>query len=106
MSSVCACLQDHSVLVQRSMLDFLLTAFPMHNSQLTRADQAKIVEAAVNVVLRRDMSLNRRLYSWLLGTTANTAVTSVADGAPRPRADSSSTTSEMDLSYFTVNNYS
>ncbi|XP_012945131.1 protein dopey-1 [Aplysia californica] len=102
-SSVCACLQDSSVLVQRSMLDFLLMAFPMHNGQLTRADQAKVVEAAVNVVLRRDMSLNRRLYAWLLGTstTATTATVTVdSSSSARQRADSSSTTSEMDLSYF------
>ncbi|KAH9488782.1 hypothetical protein Btru_059413 [Bulinus truncatus] len=60
-AGMCACLQDSSVLVQRSMLDFLLLAFPLHNGQLTKADMSKVVEAGVNVVLRRDMSLNRRL---------------------------------------------
>jgi hypothetical protein len=52
-------------------LDFLLIGFPMHNSQLTKDDMTKIVVAAVHVVLRRDMSLNRRLFAWLLGTSAN-----------------------------------
>lgn len=28
----------------------------------------RILSAALHVVLRRDMSLNRRLYAWLLGT--------------------------------------
>lgn len=102
-SGVCACLQDSSVLVQRSMLDFLLMAFPMHNGQLTRADVGKIVEAAVNVVLRRDMSLNRRLYAWFLGTSSSTTTATLSvDTNARNRADSSSTTSEMDISYFQV----
>ncbi|CAG5127027.1 unnamed protein product, partial [Candidula unifasciata] len=99
-TGICACLQDSSVLVQRSMLDFLLLAFPMHNGQLTRADVAKIVEAAVNVVLRRDMSLNRRLYAWLLGTTTTTTTATTDSHHGRQRTDSSSTTSEMDLGYF------
>jgi hypothetical protein len=66
--ALCSALQDSSVLVQRSMLDYLLVAFPMHNGQLTRTDLATVVEAAINVVLRRDMSLNRRLYLWFLGS--------------------------------------
>ena len=31
-------------------------------------DLIVLVKAAVGVVLRKDMSLNRRLYAWLLGT--------------------------------------
>ena len=105
-SSLCSGLQDSSVLVQRSMLDFLLVAFPMHTGQLTKADLGRVVEAALNVVLRRDMSLNRRLYAWLLGTNTSTPVGPVpcsggaGKGSDLQRADSSSTTGEMDLSYF------
>lgn len=103
--SLCSALQDSSVLVQRSSLDFLLLAFPMHNGQLTRKDLATVVEAALNVVLRRDMSLNRRLYLWFLGTStqqaqASTLSSESGTSARRARADSSSTTSEFDLSYF------
>lgn len=36
--------------------------------QATRPDMIRILSAALHVVLRRDMSLNRRLYAWLLGT--------------------------------------
>ena len=57
--------------MQRHALELLLTGFPMHNSQLTRPDMVKIANATIKVVLRRDMSLNRRLYAWLLGTDAN-----------------------------------
>lgn len=35
--------------------------------QATRPDMVRILSAALHVVLRRDMSLNRRLYAWLLG---------------------------------------
>ncbi len=69
--ALCSSMQDSSVLVQRSALDFLLVAFPMHNSQLVRPDMIKVITATIKVVLRRDMSLNRRLYAWLLGTDAN-----------------------------------
>ncbi|KAK3576489.1 hypothetical protein CHS0354_034162 [Potamilus streckersoni] len=69
--ALCNAVQDTSVLVQRSFLDFLLLAFPLHNGQLTRSDMKKIVQAAINVLLRRDMSLNRRLYAWLLGTISS-----------------------------------
>ena len=37
-------------------------------AQATRPDMIRILSAALHVVLRRDMSLNRRLYAWLLGT--------------------------------------
>ncbi|XP_042561092.1 LOW QUALITY PROTEIN: protein dopey-1 [Clupea harengus] len=63
--------QDSSVLVQRSTLDLILFCFPFHMSQATRTDMIRILSAALHVVLRRDMSLNRRLYAWLLGFDNN-----------------------------------
>ncbi|XP_067674328.1 protein dopey-1-like isoform X1 [Haliotis asinina] len=98
--AICGSLQDTSVLVQRILLDFLLLAFPMHNAQLTKEDMSKIVKSAINVVLRRDMSLNRRLYGWLLGTTTTGTSVTVAETNRLHRSDSTSTSSEMDLGYF------
>ncbi|KAF4532766.1 hypothetical protein B566_EDAN003546 [Ephemera danica] len=66
--ALCAAVQDTSVLVQRSTLDLLLAGLPMHNSQLVRPDMLQLVTAALTTILRRDMSLNRRLFAWLLGT--------------------------------------
>ncbi|XP_045150420.1 protein dopey-1 isoform X9 [Echinops telfairi] len=40
----------------------------------TRPDMIRILSAALHVVLRRDMSLNRRLYAWLLGFDNNGAI--------------------------------
>lgn len=98
--AVCVAVQDTAVLVQRVLLDFLLLAFPMHNSQLTKSDMSKIVKAVTNVLLRRDMSLNRRLYTWFLGTPGAAQVAITTEIAKKQRSDSISTTSETDTSYF------
>ncbi|XP_056647831.1 protein dopey-1 homolog [Diorhabda sublineata] len=70
-SGLCAAVQDSSVLVQRSALDLLMVCFPMNNKQLLYADMVRLVTAALTTILRRDMSLNRRLYSWILGNDVN-----------------------------------
>uniref|UniRef100_A0ABM0MUJ4 Protein dopey-1-like n=1 Tax=Saccoglossus kowalevskii TaxID=10224 RepID=A0ABM0MUJ4_SACKO len=103
-SSVSAALHDTSVLVQRSMLDFLLQCLPMHTGRLDKEDTTKVVMAALNVVLRRDMSLNRRLYSWLLGGDSN-SLSSGAEFRPRMQhaesvSSSITTLSEDETSYF------
>ncbi|AWO97049.1 putative protein dopey-1 [Scophthalmus maximus] len=73
--AVSTSVQDSSVLVQRSTLDLILFCFPFHMSQATRPDMIRILSAALHVVLRRDMSLNRRLYAWLLGFDNNGVIT-------------------------------
>ncbi|CAL8369830.1 unnamed protein product [Arctogadus glacialis] len=74
--SVCLALQDSNVLVQRNMLEILLHFFPFDECldeekssvNMSREDMVTVVSAATLTLLRRDMSLNRRLYTWLLGT--------------------------------------
>ncbi|PSK53957.1 hypothetical protein B9Z65_7763 [Elsinoe australis] len=72
-------LSDPNILVQRGFLDLLVTHIPLHTSLLQHIVQAVdldlLVGGAVTVVLRRDMSLNRRLWSWFLGPD-----TSATDG--------------------------
>ncbi|KAG0365844.1 hypothetical protein BGZ54_006153 [Gamsiella multidivaricata] len=58
---------DSQLLVQRAMLDLLVVHFPISNGLIEDNDLKVLVKAAVGVVLRKDMSLNRRLYAWLLG---------------------------------------
>lgn len=64
-------LSDEQVLVQRNFLDLLVTHLPLSSpilqSRITKYDLQRLVVAAVGVVSRRDMSLNRRLWAWLLG---------------------------------------
>uniref|UniRef100_A0A182WIP1 Uncharacterized protein n=1 Tax=Anopheles minimus TaxID=112268 RepID=A0A182WIP1_9DIPT len=66
-NGLCSCLNDTVILVQRNTLEFLLLAFPMHDPLLSELYTTRLVKTALNTILRRDMSLNRRLYSWLLG---------------------------------------
>jgi len=74
--SLCTSFEDTSVLVQRSALEFLLAAFPLHGTHLIRADVVQLLAAAITAVLRRDMSLNRRLFAWLLGSEVQLHVSS------------------------------
>ena len=69
-------LLDEQLLVQRNFLDILVTHLPLKSpilqSRITERDLETLIIAAVSVVTRREMSLNRRLWSWFLGPeTAN-----------------------------------
>lgn len=66
MNALCAALEDNNVLVQRIMLDFLLAFIPMQTDLVSKSELIRIIVCTLNVVLRRDMSLNRRLYQWIL----------------------------------------
>lgn len=64
-------LADDNSLIQRNFLDLLVTHLPLHSEVLQKRvsgdDLEMLVTAAAGVVLRRDMSLNRRLWTWFLG---------------------------------------
>lgn len=70
MQAVSAALRDNSLLVQRNMLDFLLLFLPVNTTYLSSNEKVTLVASGLEVLLRRDMSLNRRLYTWLLGTNS------------------------------------
>ncbi|KAG6851405.1 hypothetical protein H0H93_005803 [Arthromyces matolae] len=66
-----AALEDENLLVRRGALDLLLQSLRVDSLAVRKAkaeDRAILMTAATGVVLRRDLSLNRRLYTWLLGT--------------------------------------
>lgn len=90
MAGLCSCLNDPVILVQRNTLEFLLLGFPLHTTLLSKNDFIKLVTNGLNTILRRDMSLNRRLYSWLLGTeVTNRALPSAASTAATTAAATS-----------------
>ncbi|GJN77711.1 hypothetical protein PLIIFM63780_001204 [Purpureocillium lilacinum] len=64
-------LADDQLLIQRGFLDLLVSHLPLNStvlqSRVKPADLELLVKAAAGVVTRRDMSLNRRLWTWLLG---------------------------------------
>lgn len=75
-SFVCG-LSDPQPLIQRVFLDLLVTHLPLSSPVLQErvgaSDLDKLTTATVSVLLRRDMSLNRRVWSWLLGPEAKEA---------------------------------
>jgi hypothetical protein len=64
-------LSDEQLLIQRGFLDLLVTHLPLSSNVLQNKvkseDLELLMKAAVGVVIRREMSLNRRLWAWLLG---------------------------------------
>ncbi|KAH7137948.1 Dopey, N-terminal-domain-containing protein [Dendryphion nanum] len=64
-------LSDPQLLIQRGFLDLLVTHLPLDSpvlqQRLGAGDLERLVAAAAGVVSRKDMSLNRRLWAWLLG---------------------------------------
>lgn len=65
-----AVLEDDNSLVRRAALDLLLTSLRLDSLAVRNAraeDRTILMRAACSVVLRRDLALNRRLYTWLLG---------------------------------------
>ena len=74
-----AALEDDNLLVRRSALDMLLQTMRVDSAAIKRAqpeDATILMKAAIGVVLRRDLSLNRRLYTWLLGPEEKSEVQS------------------------------
>ncbi|KFZ07429.1 hypothetical protein V501_06466 [Pseudogymnoascus sp. VKM F-4519 (FW-2642)] len=94
-------LKDDQLLIQRGYLDLLVTHLPLHatvfQSRVKSDDLELLMAAASGVVARRDMSLNRRLWSWLLGPEPAAGIEvesgpSPASGNARDRAMSISAT--------------
>ena len=67
---VAAVLEDDNSLVRRSGLDLLLRVLPLDGELLKDAetkDKQLLIRAATSIVLQREISLSRRVYTWLLG---------------------------------------
>lgn len=93
-------LSDTQLLVQRGFLDLLVTKLPISSpllqSRIRKDDLDRLTHAAMLVLLRREMSLNRRLWSWFLGPESKT------DGSesqsPSPTAQRGATADEESTS--------
>ncbi|CAE6451535.1 unnamed protein product [Rhizoctonia solani] len=72
-----AALEDDNMLVRRGALELLCSTLRMDGAIMKKAqptDRVILMRAAVGVVLRRDLSLSRRLFAWLLGNSEQPAV--------------------------------
>lgn len=69
-------LSDPQLLIQRGFLDLLVTNIPLDSPLLQQhvgsEDLDRLITAVMQVLLRREMSLNRRLWSWFLGPEPKT----------------------------------
>ncbi|RCH94744.1 hypothetical protein CU098_001184, partial [Rhizopus stolonifer] len=65
-------LNDQQLLVQRGILELLVQNFVLKHRMIPHDDLVTLMKSALGIVLRKDMSLNRRLYAWLLGTDGST----------------------------------
>lgn len=98
-------LSDEQTLIQRGFLDLLVTHLPLHASmfrqQVIAEDLQLIMSAAVGVVLRRDMSLNRRLWSWFMGPEPKTKSGSIPSSPDHTtHMDSQNSTVDPDMSSY------
>lgn len=66
-----AALEDSQILVQRAALDIVAAVLRLDGVGFQKdtrlEEQLILMRAMTGVVLRRDLSLSRRLYAWLLG---------------------------------------
>lgn len=79
-------LQDEQLLIQRGFLDLLVTHLPLNSAvlrhKLASRDLELLVAAAAGVVVRREMSLNRRLWTWFLGPEVSLGPDDSTPGSP------------------------
>lgn len=94
---------DESILIQRGFLDLLVSHLPLHSEVLHRkvppGDLVKLTTAAVSVVSRREMSLNRRLWTWFLGPKES-PTEQKSDPASPKRADRQDQNHGRQIKYF------
>ncbi|EEB09157.2 dopey family protein [Schizosaccharomyces japonicus yFS275] len=70
--AIAAAVGDSVSLVQRGYLDTLLNHLPVYSeifNEVTQTDLLLLHTSVASVVLRNDLSLTRRYYSWLTGAT-------------------------------------
>ena len=91
-NAVCASLDDSNVLVQRITLDFVISFITFHSTTFSEKHVVKLLTYALGVLLRRDMSLNRRIFQWFLNINS--------DGNPVHRIVEEENDASDKLSYF------
>ncbi|GEQ71251.1 hypothetical protein JCM33374_g4932 [Metschnikowia sp. JCM 33374] len=66
--------QANDIIVMRGFFDLLLSHIPLNSPVITTVisstDKQLLIMACCRVTLKKDMSLNRRLWKWLLGPDA------------------------------------
>lgn len=89
-------LRDEHILIQRGFLDLLVSHLPLcspiFQQQVILQDLERLVAAAASVTSRREMSLNRRLWTWFLGPEGSAdSNTANPEAAKFPAVDGNTT---------------
>jgi hypothetical protein len=69
--AIIATLHDENVLAQREMFEMLITHLPIYSDLLTAEQTVSILHGSLPVLLRREVSVNRRFFSWLMKSDSN-----------------------------------
>jgi hypothetical protein len=99
-------LSDPQSLTQRGFLDLLVSHLPLHSQVLKRTEERdlhRLVAAAVEILLRKDMSLNRRLWSWFLGPDSRDHGDQTPSSPKPAQAQLSDHSSSSQFEYFEAN---
>ena len=92
-------LRDDQLLVQRGFLDLLVTHLPLSSPVLQHRvktdDLELLMSAAASVVARREMSLNRRLWSWFIGPETSQEPNDSMPTSPDPSGNATSHASKL-----------
>ncbi|CAI4058271.1 Dop1p SKDI_04G3650 [Saccharomyces kudriavzevii IFO 1802] len=99
------CLEDENdILIKRSVLDLLLQRLrldsPILNVLITPEDKKLLIMSCCRTTLSKDMSLNRRIWNWLLGPTAG-GILNNNNGTSMAEATSVKSVNEESTVYFT-----
>lgn len=89
-------LRDEHILIQRGFLDLLVSHLPLSSpvfqEQVIPQDLERLVAAAASVTSRREMSLNRRLWTWFLGPEGSAdSIIANPESAEFPAVDGNTT---------------
>ncbi|CAB4255687.1 similar to Saccharomyces cerevisiae YDR141C DOP1 Golgi-localized, leucine-zipper domain containing protein [Maudiozyma barnettii] len=82
---------DNDILIKRNILDLLLQRMhlnsPVITNLISNEDRKLLIFKCCTTTLNKDMSLNRRIWNWLLGSTSisqSNDSSSSLDGNPQP----------------------
>jgi hypothetical protein len=66
LNAALACLEDENS-VKKLMLDYLGTYLDLKDDILNEREKTILVEGALKLFEKKDISINRRLYKWIFG---------------------------------------
>lgn len=66
LNAALACLEDESS-VKKLMLDYLGTYLDLSENTLSEKEKTIMIEGALKLFEKKDISINRRLYKWIFG---------------------------------------